>query len=72
MRPSSPWTARWSGALVAMLLGGAPLATPSAHAQTDGTWLSVGLPLSRDGHSAVYDAPRDLVDRIRRHLQRAM
>jgi Galactose oxidase, central domain/FlgD Ig-like domain/Kelch motif len=50
-----PSTARWSGALAAILLGAVPITT---HAQTD-TWLNVGLPLARDGHSAVYDAARD-------------
>ncbi len=59
MRRLPPWTALWSAALAAVLFGGAALSTSPANAQTDGTWLLVGLPSDRDGHSAVYDAARD-------------
>jgi Galactose oxidase, central domain/FlgD Ig-like domain/Kelch motif len=59
MRRPSAWTALWSGALATILLGGAPFCISPSHAQADATWLNVGLPLDRDGHSAVYDATRD-------------
>ena len=50
-------SALWSGTLATILFGGVPLAP--TYAQTDGTWLSMVLPLDRDGHSAVYDAARN-------------
>ena len=45
--------------LATVLFGSAALFTAPSHAQTDGTWLNMGLPQDRDGHSAVYDAARD-------------
>ncbi|MGH7724466.1 MAG: Kelch repeat-containing protein [Candidatus Eiseniibacteriota bacterium] len=59
MRSPPQYRARWFGALTAILLGGASLSTSPSHAQNDGTWLSVGIPLARDGHSAVYHAAGD-------------
>src|SRR5262245_6087205 len=59
MRRPLPWTVLRSVALAAILFGGGALSTPLTNAQTDGTWLLVGLPSDRDGHAAVYDAARD-------------
>lgn len=53
MRSHSSWTVLGSVIFATVLLGG------TAHAYTQGTWLNVGLPTDRDGHSAVYDAARD-------------
>ena len=58
MRRPPWWTALWSGALAVVLLG-APFTLRPANAQTACTWLRMGLPLDRDGHSAVHDAARD-------------
>jgi hypothetical protein len=52
MRRPPPWTALGSVVLAVGFFAG-------ADAQTDGTWLLMGLPSDRDGHSAVYDAARD-------------
>src|SRR5262245_29589831 len=59
MRRPLPWTVLRSVALASVLSSGAAFSTSTANAQADGTWLLVGLPSDRDGHSAVYDAARD-------------
>src|SRR5262245_15879965 len=59
MRRLLAWPVLRSVALATVLFGGAALFASPATAQADGTWLLVGLPSDRDGHSAVYDPVRD-------------
>ena len=59
MRRPPPSSVPWTIALAAVLFCGAALSTSPANAETDGIWLSVGLPSDRDGHSAIYDAAGD-------------